>query len=174
MKYIVSIDVESNGLYGLPFAVAAVVFDAATCEEVDRFVARSPIEGEEDEWIAENVLPEMESIPETHASLDSMLEDFSDFWCMWKFRGGEVLWHMGVPVEAYFFRFCVERGYLGILEGPFAPIELTTVFLMRGEEADSVEDYLVYNGIPFPNVSGVNNNSLLFYAAATAAAYFAE
>lgn len=42
---ILSIDAETNGLYGMSFAIGAVLTDKETGEEEKRFLVRCPIDG---------------------------------------------------------------------------------------------------------------------------------
>lgn len=93
-----SFDVETNGLWGQPFAVAALVYDE-NGNETARFVGRCPISNEVDDFVAKNVLPQMGGITETHDSYESLLRDFAEFYLREK-QGATVIAHMAVPVES--------------------------------------------------------------------------
>ena len=78
MKKIFSFDAETNGLWGQAFAIGAVVrnTDGTTTE----WVGRCPIEGPISDWVAENVLPNMEEIQETYNAYRERLKAFSEFY----------------------------------------------------------------------------------------------
>lgn len=52
---IFSFDAETNGLYGKAFSIGAIIMEDG--EETSTFVARCPINGEVNPYVAENVLP---------------------------------------------------------------------------------------------------------------------
>lgn len=49
-QYILSIDAETNGLWGEAFAIAGVLYDPQG-KEVKRFVGRCPINDEVNKWV---------------------------------------------------------------------------------------------------------------------------
>lgn len=104
-KTIISIDVESNGLYGQPFCVGAVEMDWGGRVTRD-FLARCPLDQVEDEWVLNNVIPAIKGIDETHHSLLSMQEDFFSWLCNAMKRnersGVVVLVDVGFPVDCKF------------------------------------------------------------------------
>ena len=167
MKY-VSIDAETNGLWGNPFAVAAVVYNEEG-EQEDAVIFRCPIEGEIDSWVEENVLPEMEGIEETHNSLTEMLASFGEWWMANK-DGATVVWHMGHVVEAYLFRLLVEGGYIGEWDAPYVPVEVAMLLGAAGEAPDSVDKYMEKYGLIEPILVGGTHNPL--YDALVAAEVF--
>jgi hypothetical protein len=135
-----SFDAETNGLYGPAFSIAAVVYeycadldllsDVRLLEEkkVAEFVGRCPIKGDVDSWLAENVLPRMGGIVQTHSSYQELLGAFIAFYKQHVLVDGEygptpspdvdVIVHCGTPVEARLFIDAVEMGLLGTFEGP--------------------------------------------------------
>ena len=167
MRYI-SIDVESNGLWGSPFAIAAVVYDERG-EELERAVWRCPIEGEVDSWVRENVLPNLEGVEETHDSLAEMLASFGEWWIRNK-EGAVALWHMGHVVEAGLFRLLVEGGYIGVWDAPYVPIEVSMLLAAANEQPDSVDTYVEKYGLEKPVLVGGTHNPL--YDALVAGAVF--
>ena len=171
MRLLVSIDAETNGLWGYPFAVALVVYNEDG-KGVDQFVGRCPIEGTVDGWVAENVLPAMEGIPVTHPALDALLADAAAFWLKYKSQGAEALWHMGHVVEAYLFRLMVERGYLGMWDAPYTPVEVAEILRCKGFAPDSVDSAAEKLGLPKPQVVGGTHNPL-YDAEVAATVYFA-
>ena len=56
---ILSIDGETNGLYGQIFAIGAIYKDTETKEEI-RYVKKVSIVEEVDPWVLENVIPNLE------------------------------------------------------------------------------------------------------------------
>ena len=66
---VLSMDAETNGLWGQAFAIGAILY-SEDGSEAARFVGRCPIQGEKvNPWVAENVLPQMEAIPIDHTYL---------------------------------------------------------------------------------------------------------
>lgn len=153
MKKIFSFDAETNGLWGQAFAVAAVVMEDG--EEVDRFIGRCPISENVDRWVAENVLPQMAGIPETHQSYISMLRDFIKFFLDHK-AGADIIVHMGMPVEARLFLDAHAAGFLMDFEGPYPLIDISAF----PEIHDSVDGYNAAHGIVVPDFDGGTHNPL--------------
>lgn len=164
-KKILSIDAETNGLYGRAFAIGVVLMDKETGEEEKRFLARCPISGEIDSFVAKNVLPQMEEIAETHTDYKSMLAEFVYF-----FKGNkenaDTIVHMGVPVEARLFMDAQRMGLMGPFDGPYPLVDIAAY----PEIWDSVDGYLENHGITVvPNCNGGTHNPLYdCYAAALA------
>jgi hypothetical protein len=129
---LLSVDVESNGLHGPAFAVGAVLIklDGSI---VDEFQARSPIEGELDPWVKENVLPPMEDFAETHKDAKSMRADFWQWYKKAKEQADYVMFDNGYPVEARFFLSCqdddIDANYW---DHPFPVLELASLLIQVG------------------------------------------
>jgi hypothetical protein len=149
--YIFSVDAETNGLWGQPFAIGAVVYKNGV--EVNRFQARMPDSVVDNQWVKENVLPALD-MPVTHDSYERMLWEFSRFYFMHK--DATVLWHMGHVVEAFLFRECVRLGFLGEWDAPYTPIEVSETLRLAGQNADSVDKYLHAYMIEKPQGSSHN------------------
>lgn len=147
---IISIDTETNGLWGKAFAIAGVVYENG--KEVDRFIARCPIAEETNSWVAENVLPKMVDIEETRNSYPSMLYAFNQF--LKKHKDGKVLTHMGHIVEANLFRDMHELGIIGDFEAPYEWYDVCLLF------GDSVDSYNRIHGIMVEDVKGGTHNPL--------------
>jgi hypothetical protein len=167
-KNVISIDVESNGLWGDPFMIAAVVYHNGT--EIERQTWRCPINGEISPWVRDNVLPQLEGVKENCESLNKMLKSFGSWWLSHK-KGYEALWHMGHVVEAGLFRSLVEKKFIGEWDAPYTPIELATLLATAGYPADSVDSYLKNRGIKIEGVPGGTHNAL-YDALAAAKAYY--
>lgn len=148
---IISIDAETNALWGIPFAVAAIVYENE--KEVDRFVARISSENVTDQWVKDNVLPTLD-FPETHGSYESMLLDFSEFYI--RHKNATALWHMGHVVESFLFRECVRLGFIGQWDAPYTPIEVSEHLRQKGYSPDSVDSYAKEQLLPLPKGSTHN------------------
>ena len=154
---IFSFDVETNGLYGQGFAIAAVVTDSDGL--VAQFLARCPIVDSVNEWVAQNVLPQMTDIEVTHNSYSEMLEAFFGFYVQNK-KDSVVIAHMAFPVEAKFLRDMIELD-LGNRqwEGPFPLIDVAGTLDARGFDPTSVDTYNKNNGLVVP-FNGSTHNPL--------------
>lgn len=125
-RYIVSLDVETVGLHGQPFAWAATIWDTqklAVKVEVELLVT-CPLEAaqghpDDREWVMGNVLPALEQLPPALAvegsatvsatvrkvsSVEDLLNAFVIFWNAWSVKkgGAWLLVDHGYPVEAEF------------------------------------------------------------------------
>lgn len=153
-KGIVSIDAETNGLWGKPFAIAAIIYDE-DYNERERFFARIPDSFVTNEWVKENVLPTLSDLPVTHQNLDEMLGAFAEFWL--KCQPFHLpLWHMGHIVEAYLFRLLVEKKLIGEFSAPYDFIEVSNILAMYGYSHDSVDAYAKKYNLPLPEGSTHN------------------
>ena len=164
-----SFDAETNGLWGKPFSIAAIVYENG--EETTRFVGRCPIKGKTDSWVAENVLPQMEGIEETHKSYDELLADFAKFYLDNK-SDADVIIHMGVPVESKVIIDMHSRGFIGDRDGPYPLIDIAGNLQQAGENPTSVDEYAKKYGVavdPAKFVGGTHNP--LFDSAQAAAVY---
>ena len=149
-----SFDAETNGLWGRAFSIAAVVYDDTTGES-SHFVGRCPILESVDPWVAENVLPEMESIPETHKDYESLLKAFVEFYNANK-QNAVVLVHMGLPVEARLFLDAHDMGILGDWDAPYPLVDIAAI----PEINTSVDSYNAKYGIEPPSFNGTTHNPM--------------
>lgn len=154
MTKIIGIDAETDGLYGMAFAIAVTVREDG--KEVARFEGRTGDNEIKDKWVQKNVLPALKDMPVTHKSSDELEEAFWFFWEAHK-DGAAAIAHMGSPVESGLFRRCVERGDLDSRQfnGPFPLHEVSTALYGRGENPTSVDAYnekhnleVPFDGIP--------------------------
>lgn len=148
---IVSMDAETNGLWGQPFSVAAVAYDE-TGKEIDRFVGRCPIKEEVDTWVAENVLPKMDEIAETHNDYESMLKDFFAFAQKYYKNNFLALCHMGHIVEARLLKDAHTAGIIGNWDAPYEWLDVCAFF------GDSVDSYNKEHNIELPECEGGTHN----------------
>lgn len=152
---ILSFDAETNGLWGQAFSIGAVLMDKETGETEKQFVSRCPIGEETNSWVKENVLPEMEEIPETHSDYLSMLSDFME-WYKENKEGSDIIVHMCLPVEAKLFLDAHISGIIGDWDAPYPLIDIAAF----PEILDSVDAYNKNNGIEVPSFSGGTHNPL--------------
>lgn len=152
---IMSIDAETNGLWGQAFSIGLCLEDGTN------WIGRCPIEGEIDPWVKENVIPVMRSIELTHDSYDEMLKDFVKFYYKHK-EGRTIIVHMGLPVESKLFIDAHEKGYLGDWDAPYPLVDISAIPAIN----TSVDTYNVKNNIEVPEFTGGTHNPLYDAAAA--------
>jgi hypothetical protein len=172
MKKIFSFDAETNGLWGKAFAIGALVYDEQGVE-IARFVARCPIEGPVDAWVAENVLPKMNAIAETHASYIEMLDAFAKFYHKFYMANkpdADVIVHMGFIVEVKILRDMHDAKLIGDWDAPYPLIDIAGNLRQVGEDATSVDSYVKKHGLSIVEFEGGTHNPL--YDSAVAAAVY--
>jgi len=152
---LLSFDAETNGLWGQAFSIAAVVYDTEAKETTAEFIGRCPIQEDVNPWVAENVLPEMASIPVTHKDYADLLESFVDFYTANK-EDALVLVHMGLPVEAKVFLDAHKMGFLGDWDAPYPLVDCSAI----PEIGTSVDSYNANHGIVLPGFIGGTHNPL--------------
>lgn len=107
-RNIISIDVESNGLYGQPFCVGAIEMDWGG-RVIGEYAGRCPIDEVEDDWVKENVLPQITDIEEKNQSL----EDLGGLFRGWLARAVESSWRKGVkPIILVDVGFPADQSFL--------------------------------------------------------------
>ena len=179
---VISLDAETNGLYGEAFMISAIAFDNG--KKIDEFFGHCPIKGRVNMWVQEHVLPQIKGMPYTHNDYNSMLKDFIEWykkypqWTSWaedRENTWQMLWHMGHIVETKLFRDAHEKGFLGTFEGPYVPIEVSTLLQTTGFLPDSVDYYIKYMGIDLledvDDLPGRTHNAK-YDAIAAASVYF--
>jgi len=156
-KKVFSVDVETDGLYGAPFAIAAVVWDRDACTTVDKFEGLVDFVCH-DEWVADNVVPIFAEKKPTYAHLEDMLNAFWDFWRKHSGEGTVVVAHCANPVEAGLFRRCVELDLdQRKFQGPMIIHDVGTLLLMMGADPHSINDFLKKHEIE-PPLTGVDHD----------------
>lgn len=165
-----SLDAETNGLWGQAFAIAALVYDESGME-IGRFVGRCPIEGSANEWVRDNVLPQMEGIPVSHETYHALLADFASFWLANKDNTATIA-HMAVPVESNLFRDLHVRGLIGDFDGPYPLIDIAGMLLMAGEDPTSVDSYAAKHSIGVDSAKFMGETHNPLYDAAQAAVVY--
>lgn len=154
-----SVDAETDGLWGNPFAIAAIAYDENE-NEVARFVARSS-EKVKNEWVEKNVLPQCENI-EVVGNYLELLTAFANFYnSMREQYEVTTLWHMGHVVEEHLFRELVKNKLIGEWDAPFVPIEVSAYLEMSGERPDSVDTYAQKHDVKL-NIEGLSTHNPLY------------
>ena len=151
---ILSIDAETNGLYGQIFAIGGIYKDTISGEEI-RYSKRVSIVEDVNPWVAENVLPHVQDIEQLDKTVDddvygvekTLLKDFRDFYLECKKKTGNnfdllVIGHMVCPVEANLFIKMKNYELIGDFEGPFPLHDVASMLLMAGENTTSVDIYV--------------------------------
>jgi hypothetical protein len=143
-RNIISIDVESNGLYGQPFCVGAVEMDWGG-RVISQFLARCPLDQVEEEWVLENVIPALEGIERTHDSLESLQKDFVT-WLVTtaaRLKNPIFLVDVGFPVDCNFIYSALksqsmEPGKKWVRErySPYILLDLASVLAGAGFDPD--------------------------------------
>lgn len=165
-KKILSLDAETNGLWGQAFAIGAILYTEDGAEEA-RFVGRCPIEGAVDSWVQENVLPQMERIEEDCGSYRELLEKFFQWRAARKGDAIELV-HMGVPVEARLYLDAHTMGIIGDWDGPYPLVDCSAI----PEIGDSVDGYNRVHGLTVnPEEFAGGTHNPLYDSASAAVAY---
>lgn len=138
MKKTFSFDAETNGLWGNPFAIAAIVYDVEE-KEIDRISLRLPNSFVTNEWVKLNVLPKMEDIEINCHSYKQMLQEFSAFYLKYK-EEADIICHMGYIVEAWLLREMIP--YIGEWGAPYPLLDISGHLHAIGEDPTSVDNYI--------------------------------
>ena len=162
-KSFISLDCETNGLYGQVYAIAMQVYRKGIL--VDSLCLSCPIEGELDSWLLDNPhLIEVEG--STKTTFLEMMHIAAEFYKYHACRNDEgdiqylygnpnynttpILYHCGMIVEGGFFHTLREIGLIGLFEAPMAPIEVADYLRMKGENPYSVDQYMDKYGLKKP------------------------
>lgn len=167
MKKIFSFDAETDGLWGNPFAVAAIVYELQESNpqwvETARFIARLSDDVVADNWVRENVLPTLEGVPVTHPegeyvhesqwtgyceinAYEAMLAEFAEFYKSHK-ADADVICHMGYIVEAHLLREMHRLGFIGDWDAPYPLLDVSGNLQAAGEDPTSVDNYAKKHGL---------------------------
>ncbi len=144
---VLSIDVETNGLIGLPFIVYAAVFSPQG-ECLNTFLGRCELL-EPEEFVKEQVLPACEHIPINCDSMDDLLRKFAKFYL--QYDSLRVISHIPFPVETNFFSLLQEDILIGEFQGPYPLIDVGSMLLLAGENPTSLEEYMKKHQIEPPS-----------------------
>lgn len=162
---IISIDAESNGLYGQIFAIAASVYKDGKYDKV--YIGRCEINEPIDPWVSKNVIPTLDKIPVTNKSYESLLEDFINFYLNNYKNDTDIIVHMGVPVEARLFIDANKFNLMEPFDGPYPLIDISAY----PEIGTSVDEYIKVNNITVPDVVGSATHNPVYDAMVACEAY---
>jgi len=162
---IFSFDAETDGLWGNPFAIAAIVYEKKRLSgaqlqskhgngsyppendpsdfywvKTSNFIAKLPTHCVENSWVKENVLPTLADIAPTHSTYKAMLSDFADFYKANK-EGADVICHMGYIVEAHLLREMRRLEMIGEWDAPYPLLDVSGNLQAAGEDPTSVDSY---------------------------------
>lgn len=165
-KVKITLDAETNGLWGRVFAIGAIAYDEDG-NRISVFQGRTSMKEVDNPWVVENVVPHLQDIPVieeegiekpyTHKPLlKAFAEYYQDLREQYEVR---VLWHMGHVVEAHLFRQLVNLGYIGEWDAPYVPIEVASFLEVMGYQPDSVDKYVSERGIKI-NIGGSTHHPL--------------
>lgn len=149
-----SFDAETDGLWGNPFAIAAIVYEDG--EEVDRFLARLPDNVVGSEWTKLTVLKAISNIEPTHQSYEGMIRSFSAFYMRHK-EGSYIIAHMGYIVEAHLLREMRRIGGIGDWDAPFPLHDVAGLLLAAGEDPTSVDSYAEKHNLQIKHFGTTHN-----------------
>lgn len=139
---ILSVDAESDGLYGDIFAIGAVVYDPAQ-GIIAQFGGKAKEWRVENEWVRENVLPVLTDL-HTYSGRWQLRRAFWEFYRTYvnddyQEEHGKtiVLADFGAPVEANLFRCCIRDNPADRTgQAPYPLHELGTALLLAGADPD--------------------------------------
>ena len=154
MKKIFSFDAETDGLWGQPFAVAAIVYESG--QETARFIARLPDGLVSNQWVKDNVLPTLADVAPTHNTYEDMLRDFAAFYLAHK-QDADCICHMGYIVEAHLFREMHRIGFIGDWDAPYPLYDVSGNLQAAGEDATSVDAYAKKHGLAVSDYGTTHN-----------------
>lgn len=150
-----SFDAETNGLWGKPFSIGAIVYQDGI--EIAKFFGRLPDEFVTNEWVKDNVLP---TLPKevTHTEYSELLKDFSLFYMENK-EDSHVICHMGYIVEAFLLREMHDLGFIGDWDAPYPLIDVEGLLRGRNVNSTSVDEYAEKMGLKISDY-GTKHNPL--------------
>jgi len=171
MKRVFSFDAETDGLWGQAFAIGALGYNEAG-DEISRFVGRLPDSAVTDQWVKNNVLPQLAGVPITHDTYDALLTEFAKFYLANKVDA-DVVVHMGYIVEAKVLRDMHDRGLIGDWDGPYPLHDVSGNLQAEGADPTSVDKFATEHqlqiGVGTDIVGGTHNP--LWDSAVAAAVY---
>jgi hypothetical protein len=131
---LLSFDVESNGLHGASFAVAALLMDSQL-KVLDEFQGRCPLRGQVDPWVKDNVLPPMQGMAVNYLSARTMRTEFWKWYLTARIDATHVLSDNPYPVEARFLIACQQDDLQArYFEHPFPLLDLGTMLYREGAD----------------------------------------
>jgi hypothetical protein len=107
-KYLFSLDVETDSLYGDIFAIGVTVWDLNNPLYIlDKFSAQSGANRVRDSWVFNNIVPVIPIDAEDFKTRKLMRDAFWEFYIQYK-DNSIILADFAAPCEAYLFRKCLQ------------------------------------------------------------------
>lgn len=167
---IMSLDVESNGLWGNPISIGFTIeengkvlekHEACFIDEKQKY----------NKWIQKNVIEPMKNNKKIlHlSSYEELLSWFADYYNQYRTEY-TVLYHMGHIVEANLFKELVSHEYIGEWDAPYTPIEVSALLAVCRYKMDSVDKLAELDLIEKPNES--KSHQALYDAEVAGRAYW--
>lgn len=178
----ISIDCESDGLWGEVFMIGVSVLDMYGNEIENTLFSYKGYENDiKNQWVKDNVIPVITlpepgvhtqegEVPLIHVQPDTrykMLQAFSLVWLS-EWKSLTTIWHMGHVVESGFFKELHDGGYIGDWDAPYTPVEVSAFLKWTGHAPDSVDNYAEKYGL---KIEGSTHDPL-FDARVAAKVYF--
>lgn len=170
MKKFISLDVESNGLDGKPYAVAMQVYQNG--KVVDAICLSCDIVEPIDSWLQENPYL-LEVKGSTKIPYHQMMEHAVNFykkhacrnennevvesWGSPNYNTTPILYHCGMIVEGRFFYELRQMSLLGKFERPMCPIEVGNFLMAAGENPFSCDEYVKKHNLTIEFDGGTHN-----------------
>ena len=144
---IISVDAETDGLYGQVFAIGAVALNRLSGSITEYSARLDDLSVVKDAWVRANVIPHVEHIRRVFKTHEDL---FDDFWSWLVDQGTEkmLIGHMVHPVETGLFRELIEGTER---RSPYPAIhDVATLLWLYEEPDDSVDAYIAKHGLAIP------------------------
>lgn len=136
-KYLFSLDVETDSLYGEVFAIGVTVWNMnPVCPEiVDRFEGVAEIYEVRDQWAVDTIVPLVTKLKPFNTRRQ-MRDAFWDFYI--KYREDSIIMaDFGAPCEARLFADCIKDDLTDRMwKGPYPLHDLGTLIYAAGKDPD--------------------------------------
>lgn len=166
MNKLIFWDAETNGLFGNPFSIAAIVYERNDLDEnewieTDRIILSLPDSFVTNQWAIDNVLPTLCNVVVTNDTYESMLSDFAEFYMRHK-QDAKFVSHMGYIVEAFVLREMNRLGFIGDFDGPYSDkfaawYDVSQDLENAGYATDSVDSYFKNKGLKTKEAGATHN-----------------
>jgi len=116
-------------------------------------------------------LPQLEGVPVTHQSYETLLADFAKFYLAHK-DSADIVVHVGFPVETKVLQDMHSLGLFGDWDAPFPLLDVSGMLRMIGADPTSVDKFVTDHGLKVAEseYEGGTHNPL-YDSAVTAAVY---
>lgn len=149
---IMSLDVESNGLWGKPISIGFTLEEDGVVLFKKEIAYINREKENYNQWVVENVIDQLEKNKNVTFvdSYEELLQKFEFYYN--KFRQDyTVLYHMGHIVECNLFKELINYKLIGEWEAPYNPIEISMLLWVNGFKPDSCEELIKQGLVEKPN-----------------------